>query len=660
MLKPLMPPKRLGANININQPEAKRPRQLQPGDGKEFFIEQRLVGWIIGRGGGTLKEIETSFGVKASIDQESKDLGYSKLIIAGTDLSVSKAAEHINTSLSRATAGDAPNGSGSFLHETPPVADQLPNAYEEIQIKQRFVGWLLGKGGGVVKDIEKSSGCKVCINQDSRGLGYSIAQLHGTPEQRMMAKMAIDESIERAREAGAGKPTIEYVEIEQKMVGWLLGKAGGIIKEIEKESGTKIAIDQSTQHLGYSTVQINGLADQVDIARERVVASLEKAGTAPLGASKVAAVQKRSGGGDASGGAHSVQIQVQQQWVGWLVGKAGQAVKDIENSTGAKIAMNQDTKALGHSVCTISGAPGQIAAAYDTMANSLQKVNAGGGGLSPLPAWLRSTVKPALAMPMAVGKGGAGGKGAMSGKGGQGDMQAAVLTLASTLVQNLGPSALSSAMPALQGMLGSQPELAGVLGSLAGAGVAAPPASFGGKGKGGSKGGFGGHPQDFQIEQRYVGWLLGGGGRTIRNIESDTGAKISIDQSTKDQGFSTIKLSGTPQSVASAQSKIQASLNMAQGGGGAQSSGAPAFSQGQLDPNAVQGEMQIEQRFVGWIVGKAGAVLKEIEMMSGTSISIDQTNKAMGYSTVKISGAWTQIAAAQQLITEKVSAAQQS
>lgn len=633
------------------EPGPKRSRGDASGssEGREFYLEQRLVGWIIGRGGGTLKEIEQANAVKITADQSSKDLGYSRLVIDGSDSNVLQAIDHINNSLSKATAGDAV---GPFLLDHPPF--QMSNSYEEFQIKQRYIGWLLGRSGAVIRDIEQASGCKICINQDSKGLGYSIAQLHGSPEVRAQAKFQIEESIERAKASGDNKPSEETMEIEQKWVGWLLGRGGGIVREIEKESGASITIDQATKGLGFSTVRLSGTATQVDQARERVVASLEKAGAAPLTGRKTAAAARMAGSlvqtfpavpsfkasapkpssSVALPSSTSTQIQVQQEWVGWLLGKSGGAIRDMEASTGAKIGINQDTKAQGFSTATLSGSPAQIVQAYDMMDASLRKVTPNGKGLSPLPAVFRGAKSaPPLAAPPLRGK--------ATSKGSDNDLSAAVVTLATTLVQNLGSGALSQALPALQVALGNKPELAAVLTSLAAAPVA-PSRSATNRGNGGAM-----QAVELQIEQKFVGWLLGSGGKTIREIEAETGAKISIDQSSKDMGYSTVQVSGVHAAVQFAQQRIQASLQLIN-----------PSTQEDHTPSAA--ELQVEQRYVGWLLGKSGIVLREIEMQSGAKVTIDQSMKDMGFSTVKVTGNTQQLTAAQQLIQDKIAQATSS
>mmetsp|Transcript_3695 Transcript_3695/g.10160 ORF Transcript_3695/g.10160 Transcript_3695/m.10160 type:complete len:640 (-) Transcript_3695:21-1940(-) len=595
----------------------------------EFYMEQRLVGWIIGRGGSTLKEIEQAYTVKIAVDQSTKDAGYSKLKVSGPATLVQQAAEHMNTSLARAVVGrnegaPADTAIGPFLMDTPPGPG--PEMYEEMHIEQRFVGWLLGKSGAVVREIETQSGCKISMNQGTRNLGFTVAQLHGNDQQRSTARQLMEASLERAKASGGGaSPRLaeEDLQVEQRWVGWLLGKGGGLAKEIEQESGAKVTIDQSTKSLGFSTVKIVGEVQQVEAAKARVTSSLQKVGGAPL-----ASTASITDGGKTGGG---MQVQIDQQWIGWLLGKGGTVVKEIETASGgAKVSINQDTKALGYSVATISGTPQQVAAAYDQMGEKLRRVNPAGDGLVPIPSGTNNNNNP-LAGLGALSAGQLGG-----------------------IAQQILSSITRAQAQAAQGLPGtgtgglSRPviDLSSALSAI-----------------------------ELQIEQKWIGWLLGSGGKTVREIESETGAKISIDQSTKDLGFSTVKVSGGATSINLAQQRIQASLSLVAPTGGsstpavntdglslnqAQTAFAPGEALGGItDPFGQEpdSEIQVEQKWVGWLLGKSGIVLKEIELQSGASIKIDQSTKEMGYSTVRIVGDPEQTATARQLIQDKISQA---
>jgi len=566
----------------------------------EYYLEQRLVGWIIGKGGSTLKEIEQAYDVKVSLDQSCKSSGYSKVQIAGAEAKIKEAVTHINSSLSSAGSGEGVSA--------PCLMEQLPegdNGKEEVQVPQRYVGYLLGKGGACIQDIEKASGCQLFVNQGTKSLGYSTVQLLGLPEQIADARQAIELAVERAKAGSRGEEK-EKVEIPQRVVGYLLGKKGGLAKEIQQETGASVLIDQSTSTLGYSTVVLTGTSDQVDSARVRVNASLEKAVRAHVDGSA----------GGSRGSTINTQVTVEQQWVGWLLGKNGAAMRDIEASTGAKISVNQDTKAQGYSTLQLGGTPMQVQAAYDAMTESLRRA---GGSLSELPI----TVSKSFGRPGAAGHGG-------HGKARDAGLVDAIWRLASSLVEHSGQDALWRIFPALQETLNGHPEVVESLMSLLttrSVGIDRPQ-----------------HTMDIQVEQKLVGWLVGGRGKTVQQIQDETGAKISIDQTTKDAGYSVVHVSGSISAVQSAEKRIQSSIEKVN----------REAQTGNFPQDTETTEMQVEQRLIGWILGKSWMVLKQIEAQSGSSVAIDQSTKELGFSKLRITGGFAQRVAARRLIEDKI------
>jgi len=117
---------------------------------------------------------------------------------------------------------------------------------------------------------------------------------------------------------------------------------------------------------------------------------------------------------------------------------------------------------------------------------------------------------------------------------------------------------------------------------------------------------------------------------------------VSIDQSTKSHGYSTIKINGDPSRAQKARERIQGQLQKV---GGTCTSAAN---------NNASEEVEVEQKWVGWLLGKSGSVMKEIEQQSGASIKVDQSTKDSGYSTVRITGSFDYVATAKNLVLDKI------
>lgn len=124
--------------------------------------------------------------------------------------------------------------------------------------------------------------------------------------------------------------------------------------------------------------------------------------------------------------------------------------------------------------------------------------------------------------------------------------------------------------------------------------------------------------EQLRLEQSVVGFLLGRGGETLKAIKQRSGASIAIDQSTKDQGFSTMRIMGDEQAQALARELVHAKIGEARG------------------PQSGVFEFQVEQSFVGWLIGRGGETVKQIKEQTGAVVVIDQATKDYGYSVVKI------------------------
>lgn len=665
-------------------------------DEAEFYMEQRLVGWVIGTKGSTLKEIEQAYSVRVVVEQDTKELGYSKVKITGSRERWQAAADHINQSLSRAvTSLDGASSAGPFLLDTPPNAPPMDCVEEEIRIEQRYVGWLVGKGGGVIRDIEQKCGCRISVKQDTRAHGYSRAVFNGTSEQRQQAKQMIEDSIERAKAVDPRPPEQPKedgeMQIEQKWVGWLLGRGGGVLKEIEEAKAVQIKVDQSTKPYGYSTIKITGDPDQVESARERIQAQLTKVG----------------GGVYDSNATGEDWVQVEQKWVGWLLGKSGAVMKEIEGQSGARVKVDQTGKDRGYSTVCMSGTWDSIAKAKNMVMEKLAQVdpsgkfisggqledNGGGrryddrasrshgdrgGGRSWTEAATQMAYRareeapePATAAYEAARELSSLSEQLADQPAGGHDLakmrQIAQQLLAATepgpapgqIVGRVRSSAQSTSRGHVDHSSRGRPPLVAPRRGAGATGSTSPAYR---------SSGYGQEEAELQVEQKLVGYILGPKGALMKEIEAESGAKVKIDQSTKEHGYSIVKMSGSSSAVHHAQSRIQASVARASGEktsptpvivGNAQ--GSYREDSRRRDTRDAQSseveEMQVEQRCVGWLLGCKGIVMKEIEQKSGARISIDQSTKEQGFSTVKISGSRDRIEDARSLVNEKIAQA---
>merc|ERR1712136_249158 len=242
-------------------------------------------------------------------------------------------------------------------------------------IEQQWVGWLLGKGGSVMKEIEAATGARVVINQETKSLGYSVAQVTGDSMQVAKVQDLIDEKIRRVNPTGSGlshappaatahalpapsaaAAALDVQSLAQQLVS-AIGRATtqpGIQREVQP------AIDGLLDTLAKSGVHLNGRPSPGHIAPM----------PNPIPVHQPLALHTPQG----LSPEEVLELQVEQRWVGWLLGQRGQTMREIEASSGAKISVDQTTKALGYSVARILGSAAAVQRAHQRIESSLSFV----------------------------------------------------------------------------------------------------------------------------------------------------------------------------------------------------------------------------------------------------------------------------------------------
>lgn len=229
-------------------------RQLQ-GEIEEIKVDQGLVGYMLGKGGETLRAIKLESGAAITIDQGTKDLGYSILRIVGEEHAKKAARDLVNNRIAE-------------------VKGAQPVAYE-FKLEQSFVGWLIGRGGETVKNIKDQSGAGVVIDQATKDLGYSMVRVLPGPGADL-AKSLIEAKL---REVEAMASSVEEIPVEQKVVGWLIGRGGETVRQIKDQSGATMVINQNTKDAGYSTVRLGGSPEAIARARAIVMRKIAEVHT---------------------------------------------------------------------------------------------------------------------------------------------------------------------------------------------------------------------------------------------------------------------------------------------------------------------------------------------------------------------------------------------
>ena len=112
----------------------------------------------------------------------------------------------------------------------------------------------------------------------------------------------------------------------------------------------------------------------------------------------------------------------------------------------------------------------------------------------------------------------------------------------------------------------------------------------------------------------FVGRVIGKGGETIKGLQAQSGAHITVDQNFPEGAPRVIGISGPPGCVAIAKRLVEELLR----GGGARLGGG-------VGPGQAQQSVRCPKEMVGRVIGRGGETVKGLQAATGARIQIDQS-----------------------------------
>merc|ERR1719354_939584 len=248
---------------------------------------------------------------------------------------------------------------------------------------------------------------------------------------------------------------------------------------------------------------------------------------------------KGGGGGGGGGGAPggfmgggAFEMMLEGPLVARVIGKGGENIKRLQEETGAKIVIIQESKDVAdQKPLRISGPPDKIEYAKQRVLQVIEEERA------------------------KLGMGGMGGPGAGRGRGGFRGGRG-------------GPGG---------------PDMGGFRGGRGGGGRGGGAPG----GWGGNNGGGGGYElqENFSVPSNKVGLVMGKGGETIKQICQQSGAHCQVDKNAPDSAKEkNILIKGTPDAIEQAKRMIAEKVGGGYGGGGAPPTAIPQPGGVQVNP----------------------------------------------------------------------------
>nr|POE96446.1 far upstream element-binding protein 3 [Quercus suber] len=185
----------------------------------QIMVPDKTVGLIIGRGGETIKDLQERSGCHVNIVGENKSQnGLRPVNLIGSQEATAKAKQlilEIVESDSRGSGSNAQPASRDRGFQDPyaarggaSVATGGNSIDKTIHVPSEAVGMIIGKGGETIKDMQKTTGCKINVNQPQRPDVTRQIDLSGTPSAMADAERIIWEKVETVQQrdaAGGGR-----------------------------------------------------------------------------------------------------------------------------------------------------------------------------------------------------------------------------------------------------------------------------------------------------------------------------------------------------------------------------------------------------------------------------------------------------------------------
>lgn len=250
----------------------------------EYLIPNHMTGLIIGRGGESLKRIESTSHCKVQIPQDSSEPNR-RLTITGLPEDVERAKQIIKTMIDESeNRSNLKNmghyGPGSLPHDNnlPPNTNQIT-----IPIPRNIVGLIIGRHGDTIRDIAIKSGAKLNVLQNSNTDANAPISISGEQSAIDKARALIDELIANSQKQNPalqnnGNIVTRHMPVHKDLVGLVIGKKGETIRLLAEQTGCKVFVDQTEiPGTNQKNVNITGPASTIDhcqrLIEERLQAS---------------------------------------------------------------------------------------------------------------------------------------------------------------------------------------------------------------------------------------------------------------------------------------------------------------------------------------------------------------------------------------------------
>ncbi|XP_038845320.1 far upstream element-binding protein 3-like isoform X2 [Salvelinus namaycush] len=361
---------------------------------EDFKVPDRMVGFIIGRGGEQITRIQLESGCKIQIASESGGMMDRACSLNGTPESIEQAKRMLGQIVDRCR-----NSSG-FHSEA-----EDNSSVHEMLIPASKVGLVIGRGGDTIKQLQERIGVKMMMIQDGpmpTGADKPL-RITGDPYKVQQARELVIEIIRDKYQGDfrsgrndfasrLGGSTLD-VAVPRFAVGIVIGRSGEMIKKIQEDSGVRIQFKPDDGISPERIAQVMGQPDRcqhaVQLINELTQTAQERDGFGSSGGPRGRGRGRGDWGMGSPGGLQEITYTILADKCGLVIGKGGDTIKSINQQSGAHVELqrnpppNTDPNVR---VFSIRGTPQQMEVACQLIDDKIGGsgiVSNGSFGLSP-------------------------------------------------------------------------------------------------------------------------------------------------------------------------------------------------------------------------------------------------------------------------------------
>ncbi|CAJ0933821.1 unnamed protein product, partial [Mesorhabditis belari] len=187
--------------------------------------------------------------------------------------------------------------------------------------------------------------------ETSRGAPYRPLQLAHSRTQLGPPRIAMDR-FAPFHSAGMGAPApftmgqpmganmnenvVEVINVPDNTVGLVIGRGGEQISAIQSQSGARVQMSPDSEGTGQRQCTIQGMKAAVERAKQLIFEVINRAGNRPPPSQTT---QLTSGPGQIT-----VELLIPANKCGLVIGKQGDTIRQLQEQSGAKMMMIQDTQ----------------------------------------------------------------------------------------------------------------------------------------------------------------------------------------------------------------------------------------------------------------------------------------------------------------------------